>query len=323
MTKIKLGVTLYSYTAEYVSGKYTFEDCVRRCAELGVDGYEIVATQMIPSYPYVSDEFLGEVNRLKAKYGVRPISYGANTDRGMRFDRDLNDAELVASTIRDIKAAHKMGCPVIRAQYLLSPENLVKVAPYAEEYGIKIGIEIHNPETPSTPAMQAYLEAIEKSGSKYIGFVPDLGAFADKPNVESYQGALEKGANKELLDYAVSLRYDDVPMDEAQKLLEAKGADPLIMGSFFNMYGFLTFRKNPDFEGLKRIMPYVFHIHGKFHCMTEQGNELSIPYEKLLPILDEAGYDGYIVSEYEGHGTKPAAQAVAEHIAMERRILGI
>ena len=211
----------------------------------------------------------------------------------MRFDRDLNDEELVASTIRDIKAAHKLGCPVIRAQYLLSPENLVKVAPYAEEYGIKIGIEIHNPETPTTPAMLAYLDAIEKSGSKYIGFVPDLGAFADKPNVESYQGALEKGA------------------------------DPIVMSSFFNMYGFLTFRKNPDFEGLKRIMPYVFHIHGKFHCMTEQGNELSIPYEKLLPILDEAGYDGYIVSEYEGHGTKTAAQAVAEHIAMERRILGI
>lgn len=323
MTKIKLGVTLYSYTAEYVSGQYTFEDCVRRCAELGVDGYEIVATQMIPSYPYVSDEFLGEVNRLKAKYGVRPISYGANTDRGMRFDRDLNDEELLASTIRDIKAAHKLGCPVIRAQYLLSPKNLVQAAPYAEEYGIKIGIEIHNPETPSTPAMEAYLEAIEKSGSKYIGFVPDLGAFADKPNVASYQGALEQGANKEMLDYAVSLRYDDVPMDEAQKLLEAKGADPIVMSSFFNMYGFLTFRKNPDFEGLKRIMPYVFHVHGKFHCMTDEGNELSIPYDKLLPILDEAGYDGYIVSEFEGHGTMPAAQAVAKHIAMERRILGL
>ena len=323
MTKIKLGVTLYSYTADYCSGRYTFEDCVRRCAELGLDGYEIVATQMIPSYPYVSDEFLGEVQRLAAKYGVRPICYGANTDRGMRFDRDLNDEELLASTIRDIKAAHKLGCKVIRAQYLLSPENLVKAAPYAEEYGIKIGIEIHNPETPSTPAMQAYLEAIEKSGSKYIGFVPDLGAFADKPNVESYQGALERGADKEMLDYAVSLKYDEVPMPEAQKLLMDKGADPIVMESFFNMYGFLTFRKNPDFEGLKRIMPYVFHVHGKFHCMTEDGHELSIPYEKILPILDEAGYDGYIVSEYEGHSLRPASEVVAEHIAMERRILGL
>ncbi len=101
----------------------------------------------------------------------------------MRFDRDLNDEELVASTIRDIKAAHKLGCPVIRAQYLLSPENLVKVAPYAEEYGIKIGIEIHNPETPTTPAMLAYLDAIEKSGSKYIGFVPDTGNLNKKQNM--------------------------------------------------------------------------------------------------------------------------------------------
>ena len=97
--------------------------------------------------------------------------------------------------------------------------------------------------------MVDYLEAIEKSGSKYIGFVPDLGAFADKPNVESYQGALEQGADKEMLDYAVSLRYDEVPMDEAQKLLMAKGADPIVMGSFFNMYGFLTFAEKSGFRG--------------------------------------------------------------------------
>jgi len=51
LADIKLGVTLYSFTYEYVTGKYSLEDCVREAAELGVDGYEIVATQMIPSLP--------------------------------------------------------------------------------------------------------------------------------------------------------------------------------------------------------------------------------------------------------------------------------
>jgi hypothetical protein len=90
MSNIKLGITLYSFTKEYVTGELSFEGCVRKCAEFGVTGYEIVATQMIPSYPYVSDEFLGKVQELAAQYGARPVCYGANTDRGMLHDRDLS-----------------------------------------------------------------------------------------------------------------------------------------------------------------------------------------------------------------------------------------
>lgn len=323
MTKIKLGITLYSFTKEYVSGEYSFEDCIKRCAEIGVDGYEIVATQMIPSYPYISEEFLGLVNKYAAEYGVRPISYGANTDRGMRFDRDLNDDELFVRTVQDIKSAHKLGCKVMRAQYLLSPANLVRIAPYAGEYNVKVGIEIHNPETPSSPMMLEYLEAIEKSGSRYIGFVPDFGCFADKPNVDSYYGALQRGADKEMLDFAVQLKYEDVPMQDAVKILRSKNADAEVMASFYNMYGFLSFSKNPDFEGLKRILPYCFHFHGKFHAMKEDGNEMSIPYDKILPIIDSSGFDGYIVSEFEGHMSGNAYDMTKKHIEMERRILGL
>ncbi|MGB8455508.1 MAG: TIM barrel protein [Anaerocolumna sp.] len=323
MTKIKLGITLYSFTKEYVSGEYSLENCIKRCAEIGVDGYEIVATQMIPSYPYISEEFLGLVYKYAAEYGVKPVSYGANTDRGMRYDRDLTEEELFARTLLDIRSAHKLGCKVMRAQYLLSPENLVRVAPYAEEYNVRVGIEIHNPETPSSPAILKYLEAIEKSGSHYIGFVPDFGCFADKPNIDSYYGALERGADKEMLDLAVQMKYDEVPMPEALKRLTDRNADAEVLSSFYNMYGFLTFSKNPDLKGLKKILPYCVHFHGKFHAMKEDGNEMSIPYDKILPIIDNAGFEGYIVSEFEGHARGNAYEMTKKHIAMERRILGI
>lgn len=323
MSNIKLGITLYSFSKEYITGEYSFEDCVRRCAEMGIDGYELVGTQMLPDYPYVNDDFLGEIHRLSALYGAKPVSYGANTDLGMRHDRNLNEQELLATTKRDIRTAQKLGCSVMRAQYLLSPKILGQLAPYAEAYGVKVGIEIHNPETPSSPAMQAYLEVIEKTGSDYIGFIPDFGCFADKPNIDSYEGALSRGADKQMLDFAVQLRYDQVPMPEAQTQLEQRGADPEVMKSFFNNYGFLTFYKNPDFDGLRRIMPHCFHFHGKFHHMLENGTERSIPYEKILPILDDFGYNGYIVSEYEGHHAGNALEMTRKHIAMERRILGM
>ncbi len=64
---------------------------------------------------------------------MEAICYGANMDCGLRGDRRLNDDEMLDMAIRDLKNAHKMGCKVIREQFLIGPENLVRLAPYAEE----------------------------------------------------------------------------------------------------------------------------------------------------------------------------------------------
>ena len=321
MSQIKLGVSLYCFTKEYVEGSYTLEDCIEKAREMDVDGYEIVATQMVDSYPAISDEFLGRITRANRMYGMNTISYGANMDRGMRCDRDLTEDEMVQMTIQDIKNASKLGCKVMRAQFLLSPNALVRVTPIAEEYNVKVGIEIHNPETPSTPIMQAYYEAIVASKSNYIGFVVDFGSFANKPNKPNYDEALANGAPKELLDFVAECRLQNIERHDVLKQLAERNAPAAVYGAFEAMYGFLAFSSTPDYEGLKRIMPYVFHFHGKFHYMNEDGSEASIPYEDILKVIYESDYEGYIVSEFEDHVAGTALEMTQKHIAMEKRIL--
>ena len=70
MSDIKLGATLFCYGTEYARYEYDFEECVKQAKLAGAEGYEIVATQMIPSYPNVSDEFLGQDHALNEKYGI-------------------------------------------------------------------------------------------------------------------------------------------------------------------------------------------------------------------------------------------------------------
>lgn len=322
MANIKLGITLYCFTAEYARGEFTIEDCLRTAAECGAKGYEIVGTQMVRGYPYVDDTFLGELTAAGRAYGMEPVSYGANTDRGMLPDRNLTEGEMLRRSIIDLETAHKLGCKVMRAQYLMSPAAMVRLAPYAEYYGIKVGIEIHNPETPSTPAIQAYADAYDECGSDYLGFVPDFGCFATRPNKPYWDKAVEEGAPEELLEKAARLRYDGVPRDEARQALVDAGANAATLGAFENMYGFVTFYKEPDLEGLRRIMPRCFHFHGKFHYMYEDLHEASIPYEKVLPVIEDSDFDGYIVSEFEGSEFYPAVEQVRRHLAMERKILG-
>lgn len=322
MSKIRLGISLYCFTNEYAKGIYSFEDCVRIASELGAEGYEIVATQMIPSYPYISNEFLGQIQYYKEKYGIGPVCYAANMDRGMLHDRNLTQDEMLARAINDIRSAHKLGCKIVRQQYLFSPENMKRLAPYAKQYDIKVGIEIHNPETPSTPIVREYLQVFEETGSEYLGFVPDFGCFATKPNKPQWDQALENGAPIELLEMAAKLRYDGVPMEEARQKLMDAGANEAVLTAFNGMYGFVTFYKEPDLEGLKEIMPYCFHFHGKFHYLDEQNREASIPYDKILPVIKDSDFDGYIMSEYEDHVSGRALEMTKRHLEMEREILG-
>jgi sugar phosphate isomerase/epimerase len=321
MSNIKLGVSLYSFTNEYVNGKLSLEDCIRTAAEFGAEGFELVGTQMLSSYPYVNDRVLEEFRAMTNAHGIEFVSYGANTDRGLRSDRDLTEEEMLQSSIVDVRTANKLGCKVMRAQYLLSPTALGKLAPYAENYGVKVGVEIHNPETPSSPLMQQYMEVIEKSGSKYIGFVPDFGCFATRPNKPHWDEALANGAPLELLEMAAQLRFEGVPRDEARQRLLEKGANGAVMGAFQGMYGFVTFYNQPDFEGLKIIMPYVVHFHGKFHYLDENLKEASIPYQDILPIIQDSDFDGYIMSEYEDHLSGRALEMTKRHLEMERKLL--
>lgn len=321
MSDIKLGVSLFSFSTDYVKGILSLEDCIRSAAEIGAEGFELVGASMLSSYPFANDKVVREFKAMTDHYGVEFVSYGASLDRGVMTGRDLSDDELLQSSILDLRTANKLGCKMMRVQPHLPPTAIEKLAPYAESYGIKIGIEIHNPETPSSPKIQKYVEVFDKLNSQYVGFVPDFGCFATRPNKVYWDEALEKGAPLELLEMAANLRYDDVPVGEARQLMLDAGANEAVMGAFQGMYGFVTFSRKPDLEGLKQIMPYVTYFHGKFHYMYEHLQEASIPYADILSVIQNSNFNGYIMSEYEA--SKDAIEMTRRHLRMERNLLGL
>ena len=327
MGNVKLGVTLFCYGTEYKRYQYSFEECVRQAAEAGASGYEIVGTQMIPSYPNVSNEFLGLVEACRAKYGIGPVGYAANNDKGMRHDRNLTDDEMLADAILDLKAANKLGCKVMRVQYMMSPAAFGRLAPYAELYDVHCGIEIHNPSTPASDEMQAYLKVIKETGSKHLGFIPDFGFLAVEPNRPMWLNALKAGVKEEHLQLAAQCRREGLSQQEAAEKVMAAGASPAIMTALAGMYGFVQFHDRKDLpallQELKDIIPYSFEMHGKFHYIDDDGNEASIPYDEILPLLRDSGFDGYLICEYEDELYCGGTEFTRRQVAMEKRILGV
>ncbi len=59
-------------------------------------------------------------------------------------------------------------------------------------------------------------------------------------------------------------------------------------------------REYDRYKGVKELMPFAKAVSAKSHAFDEDGNETHTDYFKMLNIVLEAGYHGYVGIEYEG-----------------------
>lgn len=61
----------------------------------------------------------------------------------------------------------------------------------------------------------------------------------------------------------------------------------------------------PRYEGVEKLMDYAKAVSAKSYTFDKDGNEELIDYKKMLQIVKDAGYTGYIGIEYEGTDIAP------------------
>ncbi|HHP7240826.1 MAG TPA: sugar phosphate isomerase/epimerase family protein [Cyclobacteriaceae bacterium] len=54
------------------------------------------------------------------------------------------------------------------------------------------------------------------------------------------------------------------------------------------------------YQGLKELMPYAKGVSAKTNVFDEQGNESNIDYKRMMQIVKDHGYTGFVGIEYEG-----------------------
>ncbi len=54
------------------------------------------------------------------------------------------------------------------------------------------------------------------------------------------------------------------------------------------------------YQGVAEMMPYAKAVSAKSHDFDEQGNEIHTDFKRMMEIVLEAGYRGYVGIEYEG-----------------------
>ena len=299
----KLGLTLYSASAEFRAGWYDLDGLLDRVAQLGIGpGIEIVASQMLPTYPYVTPEFTSAWQAAMEKHDLSASSFGANLDMGRRRDRDMSPDEEFEFSRTLFEGAKALGFPLVRIQSA-KPELLRRLLPVAEALGLKLAYEIHAPLGPRSPEIMRVREVYEELDSPLLGFVADFSS-----TMHSMSPTLLRAVSRAGLDASAVQRLQEVwstgaPMRERQEqfigYLRGREFDPARLGSFahlaFNMHGHVDPKQWAD------IMPQIFHVHAKFYDIDEHGNEPAIDYPELVKVFVEGGYRGYWSSEWEGH----------------------
>src|SRR5690349_13001500 len=173
----RLAVTLYALTLEWHSHRYTLDEMLAKVGELGLGpGLEVEAFQTIRGFPYVSDEFADSFMTLVDRYGLQPVCLGGKLDLARRPDRLMTVDEQVVFIEEQLEAARKLGFTVLRVGADVDPVVLEKLVPACERDGVKIGIEIHSPETATTPKVVAFTEMFDRLGTPFLGFIPDFGS---------------------------------------------------------------------------------------------------------------------------------------------------
>jgi len=321
---IKRGVSLYSFQEEYFLRKMSLEECIAVSARMGALGIETIAEQMMPGFPDLTDAFYAQWHAWMEQYGTTPTCHDMFLDTKKFKGRLMTDAEMLDSVTRDIKHASRLGCTVIRCIVNTPPHIMELAAPYAEQYNVRLGLEIHAPFNFDHPWIIQHLETYQKTGSPFLGIIPDMGIFEKRfPRVRSDR-YIRRGAHPHIVQYIsdVYARHEKAPgLTEDVKKLGGNELDLAMARDVDHM----TF-ENP--RRLLEYMPFIFHIHAKFNEMLEDYTEYSIPYEDVIPVLIEGGYSGYLSSEYEGNRhiqdafEVDSAEQVRRQQEMLKRLIG-
>ena len=322
---IKRGVTLYSYQQEVYMGKLDLEGMIREVSKLDTDGVEILTEACIPDFPNPSDYFVYRWFEFMEKYKTKPVCYDSSFDGKNYVSRANGKEEALEKLKADIRLAKRLGFKQMRAQ---GPFELITAAlPYAQENGINLGMEIHSPNVLDNEYTNRIIEYIQKTGTKSLSIIPDMGIFMKEPMRICYERHLRRGATPELVQYVCEAYKRQADRDQTIEEVRKMGGNELDL--FWANEAFTFTWCDPKL--LTGLVPYISHIHGKFYEMTEYGEEYSIPYGEAIEALKAGNWAGYICSEYEGqrhfHDLRyfevDSVEEVRKHHEMLKKYIGM
>ena len=267
--QFKYGVSLYSFMGDYGT-VMDLETALSAISDIGATGVEILGEGHIPGYPNPSAQFIDRWFGLLERYQLEPTNYGSWIDTRLHHGRSMTEQEGALALQCDLKLAHQLGFKFVRPKIGVVSDDLVPDPIWrgAVERNLDLAHEL---EITICPEIHSPTPIKHPVVQDYIDFI-------ERTGTENFGLLIDTGIFQDR----------PIPLREG----ESRKTRPAFLDGI---------RVDPrDFAG---IAEYVVFIQAKFHDINEQLEDQQIPWIPVISALQNAGYHGYLSSEYEGERT--------------------
>ncbi len=275
-TFFKMSLAQWSLHEPILSGEMSPMDFAKTAKELGFEGIEYVSTLYRPEikkYATLEEAF----DRILVPLKLKSEQYGVENLIIMVDD----EGDLASSDPKEI------------ARAIANHSMWIDVAEYLGCHSIRVNL--FGNDNDKREWMYRSARNLER-----------LALYAKQKNiniiVENHGGF---SSNAEMLAKVIA----DVGMDNCGTLpdfgnfcLEREGGE---------RWGAPCVKEYDKYKGVAQLMPQAKAVSAKSYAFDENGNETTIDYTKMLEIVKEAGYNGYIGVEYEGDLEDPKEGIIA------------
>jgi sugar phosphate isomerase/epimerase len=287
----RYGVSLYSFMGDYGT-VLDLETAMAGIADLGATGIEILGEGHIPNYPNPTQEWVDDWFRLLEKYGLEPTNYGSWIDTRLHSSgpngRDMTVEEGAKQLQRDLRLAKRLGFRFVRPKIGVVSSDLVPHPIWTEvvEASLPLAEEL---DVVICPEIHSPTPIKHEVVDEYIEFI-------ERTGTKHFGILIDTGIFQ---DRPIPLRPGELP-GRRPAFLDGIGVDPA------------------DFAA---VAPYVVFVQAKFHDIDEKLEDQQIPWEPVLRAMRDAGYTGYLSSEYEGE-REPwrSIEQVRRHHSLMRQV---
>jgi hypothetical protein len=315
-----LGTTLFSFTPDWRAG----EDCGSILERVAAGGcgpaLEVIGHQAWRGFPHVSAEderaFRDAVDRLE----LVPVALGVYPHPFRRPGPAAGVGEQVADLATQLRAAKRLGFPIVRTHLGLDPEVLRGAAAAADELEVVLTCEVQGAATPDAPAVVDVLGLQARTGSPFLGLTMDFSVTS-----RSLPGVFDTGLHRLGLAedrIAAIHRIWDEDRPLGQRIGAALGeiaGHPQEQPLTVLVAGVLGRCGRSEPVEWAEVLPVVRHAHAKFWDPDVEA--VREPHGAWLAELATAGYAGAVVSEWGGHEMLDRADADA--LTVTRDHLGL
>lgn len=317
---MRLGTTLFSFTNEWLSRRYTLERVLERVAVLGLGpGLELVGFQSFRGYPRVSPDDVLAFRRSADRLGLEPVAIAGYVDAARRIDRPMTVDEAVEFLTAQVAAARALGFPILRLHTGVPTEAIERVARVSDRVDVALATEVQGGQSPEHPDVAAVLECHERLDAPNVGLLLDF-SVSMTALPAAFTAALRRlGVTAAQLERIRELWEDGAPPHAALELALPREAVTEALS------GLVRFGRQDPRSWLPYV-PQVVHAHAKFWQLDAAGDEPTVQNAELLAVLREGGYEGFVSSEWGGSAwldadEVDAFEVAARHHALLRRLL--